>query len=302
MVSLVCFAAQAEDVLDTNLGELGNQWVSQTFRQYKAKAKGCLPSGGSERRILLQGFGPFQGVSRNLSGAVVASLSGLSDLPQTAHGGWATTRKLVVEGETIEFCFVYVDVVWDLAGAILLTEIERFNPQVVMMSGIGNATAIVEAGAQNSATSLSGFDAEGNPLRDTNTPWCKDKPCGLSAHTFVLDPDAKGVTPKVPHSWDNQKVADALLDSVRRFAPDITIETPKEARGGNDYLCNNVSYVVQSAINGAEIHLAGGRISFPAKASKQVAGFFHYPYDSNPSEAWVKSWAAALLHALRSLH
>lgn len=293
------FAAKASDVPDTDLGSAGNLWVAQTFQQYQANALGCRSSGGPERRILVQGFGPFSGIARNLSGAVVAHLAGLPDVPQTQHGGWTATRKLTVEGESLEFCFVYLDVIWDLAGAILLTEIERFNPELVMMSGVGSFTTIVEGGAQNGALGLSGFDAQGNPIKAHNTPWCGDRPCGYAEQTHVLSPKAPGVEATVTHSWDNVSFARTLLESVKLFAPQMIVEAPKAARNGNDYLCNNVSYIVQSALNGAEIKLAGGLIAIPAKRSDRAAGFLHYQADSDPSPKRIQEWAAAVARALK---
>lgn len=296
---VLCLTAHAGTIVDTELGKAGNQWVAETFQKYRANAKGCVSGGGTERRILVQGYGPFSGISRNLSGAVVAHLAGLPDVPKTKNGGWAATRKLEVEGETIEFCFVYLDVIWDLAGSIVLTEMERFDPELVMMSGVGSATTIAEGGAQNSALGLSGYDSEGNALRDRNTPWCGTQPCGYADHINILSPKDPGVEATVTHSWDNVAFARALLPGVQVFAPFMKVEAPKEARYGNDYLCNNVSYTVQSAINGAEIRLAGGLISFPARKSDRAAGFLHYQADSNPTPERIRLWASAVASALK---
>lgn len=293
---LISFAVHAGEIADTNLGTSGNRWVADTFRAYQPQ---CNSHGGSPRRILLQGFGPFSGTSRNLSGAVVAKLAGLSQLPITANGGWAILQIIQFEGEQIEFCFVYLDVVWDLAGAILLAEIEAFNPELVVMSGIGSAgLAIAEGGVQNKALGLSGYDASGNPLSDRNTPWCDDKPCNYADNAYVLSPQDPGVTQTVSLSWDNQAFAAKLSAQVNSFAPEVRFEAPPAARAGNDYLCNNVSFIVQSALNGAAIRLAGGEVTFATKPRSIAAGFLHYPSSGEPSDSLVEEWAKAMLKVL----
>ncbi len=290
----------ADDFGDTNLGEVGNRWVAESFSEYVKSAKGCVSAGHQERRVLVQGFGLFSGIKKNLSGAVVAKLAGLEEIPQTQHGGWATTRRLMVNGETVEFCFLYLDVVWDLASAILLTEIERFDPELVLMSGIGGGTAIAEGGVQNLATALHGYDGNGNPIREKNTPWCGEKPCGLSQSAYVLAPEEPLVESKVKLSWNNVAFAAQIRELTKSISPTPLVEAPDQARSSNDYLCNNVAYVVQSATNGVGVKLAGDRITFPAFPSTRKVGFFHYPYSGDPSDALVLAWASAVTKALQT--
>lgn len=272
----------------SDLGEQGNIFVAKQFETYRRlHPDGACHAQGAGKRVLVTGYGLFSGVPYNISGTVVRSMAdpafwpeqiGL-DAPSGAAwapprtglvsssdaGAVAFNRSLVVDGERYEACFLVLDVVWDLAGAIVVHEESRFKPRLVLMTGRGGDQASFEAGALNRASPYPGYDADGRPLGSINTPESK----------WVLPDDA--VDAALAMTWDPGELAAAAGPRTELLGyPSIG---QRAARPDNNYLCNDVSYVALHASQNRATSLAGGRVSLdsPDLPREPVVGFFHFP-------------------------
>jgi pyrrolidone-carboxylate peptidase len=284
----------------TDLGTTGNHAVARTFAEYKAKPSGCAPV-NSGARVIVTGFGLFSGIDFNISGAVVQTLSSPKAWPSEIdlqneppvlekndlqrglltdddRGGRAVNRELVIDGRTYSACFIVLDVLWDLAGAIVSHEMERFAPDLVLMTGRGSLGAVIEAGALNTAIALGGFRSDGN-VADDNLP----------RSTWILE-DTRPDAPKdIAMTWNNRAVADRIVPLITQMG--WTVDVPTSARTGNDYICNNVSYVALQAAAGTTLTLAGGELVLrPWIAHAPKVGFMHLPYDATLTPSVISGW------------
>lgn len=309
----------------TNLGPIGNAVVAAEFSAYRQKPGGCNPAGfgeseaaaaaNSPKRVLLTGFGPFQGSDFNISGLVADSMgksgfwSGvvangtsaavmnavpgtdiLQEGPQGDHGGKRYLRRIQVNGHFNDVCFMKLDVRWDLAAAIIVHEIERFAPDLIFMSGRGLDTASFEAAALNYATAFNGFSSTGVPLGSTNIP-VDDNALILASH-----PPVNGQPHKVVMTWRGGDLREAVKTKVSDLGF-VTVAVA-DARPSNIYICNNVSYVVLTALKGESVTLAGGAITLQIAASTAAAGFFHFPSAATSSPESLLAWSNILASAI----
>ncbi len=303
----------------TNLGASGNTKVKDEFTGYVTKSEGAgcgVPNAEStDKRVIVTGFGLFSGADYNISGKVVESMATgfwsadvtgtTSAAPAEASiepsdggiaaseaGGQTRRRKIRVDGKTYDVCFIVLDVKWDLASAIIVHEMDRFKPAMVLMSGRGGeeSTLVFEGGALNSASTYNGFASGGEALGTANAP--------VAAGERIL-PDklpANGKPDHVAMTWDNATLATVAEKAVKSVG--YTVEREPAGRLDNNYICNNVSYVVLYGARGDELRLAGGnlvlKLATPAPATK--IGFLHLPYDYG-SNTTAKVTALATVYA-----
>lgn len=203
----------------------------------------CTTPNHGRPRVLVSGFGRFRDVTDNASGRIVASLGGIAypETTQPADGKIdppgpqvaAGTRTITLPdvGE-VDLCAIVLPVVWDLAPILLLKELDAFEPDLVVMNGVADATQPlwIELGAINKAVDL----ADGSDILE---------PTGASI--------IKGAATKRANllAWDavrtaaRRSIARTAADDAR-FANILTGVKEQVPRTSNSYLCNNLTYVV----------------------------------------------------------
>ena len=275
--------------VNTDLGHFGNSDVANSYNLYKKNmnGKGCQTSGPGHR-VILTGFGLFSGVNYNISGAVISSLGDSEFFPDTIdlsqhlptpaaaaqdgilrnslYGVKITNRELKINDKLFEVCFITVNVQWDLAAAFFINEATNFKPELIVMSGRGGRGVSIEVGALNNATQSSGFDSFGNPLSN-------NKPI-MDQSVLLNDYEVNTI---LPLTWDTQKIADNISTMVADLGEDLFVQ--KSARFDNNYICNNVSFVLAHASQNKETSLAGGKLILPNPhfSIQPKVGFFHFP-------------------------
>lgn len=289
---------------ETDLGPVGNEKVRAVYAKYTRKASGCLPKESADvPRVMVTGFGLFAGAAFNISGAVVANMADENFFPAQVNtdeafpaspriqlgatrrndsGGRAYVRTLTVDNQKIEVCFVVLDVVWDLGAAIVLYEAERFRPDFIIMTGRGAETnrGIVEWGAVNKAVKTGSYNSSGDYQSDL-TP----------ISDFVLPKYGDDAPPEVVRtSWDAARIRDIAGPVVERSLSDNRIVAEDEARSNNDYICNNIAYVVLNALEGRTVKLAGETIESKSSLRRTGAGFFHFPVNAEFEPVTIATW------------
>lgn len=305
--------AEASPIIQTRLTDRGNQEVARRFVEFQETHEGCVASHAGPR-VLLTGFGLFDGIKSNISGAVIQNLSDASFWPDDAdgvdgtfevladfplydgvlrvsdHGGTVANRSFKIAGHAVNVCLLNLDVTWDLAGAIIAREMERFQPAFVLLTGVnGTNTGSIETGALNSATSYEGYYADGS-----RNPWASPQA------SFVLPDDEPGLA--LPLTWDGPRTGEA----VRKYFEDM--DTPLTVAAGprlsNNYICNNVSYLAQRAAEGRRLELAGGLLVLePQVTSNPKVGFFHFPLRPRSQALTARQagrWARVLFAMIRT--
>ena len=212
-------------------------------------------------RVLVTGFGRFLDNPSNATGLVVHALvpavpypfterppAGTVDppAPQTSVG--LATVDLPSVG-AVDVCAMIVPVHWDLAAILALKEIEAFAPELVVMNGIANPAQPlwIELGSVNRAMTL----RDGS---DVLTPVVAP---GQRFAPIVPSASAADTTRGLLLSWDAVRTAarsavtahGAVSEGGRRF--DAVVQGAVFAgypRGGNTYLCNNITYAVNFAL------------------------------------------------------
>jgi hypothetical protein len=272
----------------SDLGEQGNLFVAKTFDAYRQlHPDGACHAQGSGKRVIVTGYGLFSGVPYNISGTVVRSMADPAFWPDqivlgAPHGAaWtsprpglvspsdvgavAFNRSLIIDGRRYEACFLVLDVIWDLAGAIVVHEESRFKPELILMTGRGGEQASFEAGALNRASPYPGYDADGRPLGSINVPQSK----------WVLPDDPVDLA--LAMTWDPRELAAASESEVELLG--YSAVGQRTARPENNYLCNDISFVALHASQNRATNLAGGRITLdsPELPKPPVVGFLHFP-------------------------
>lgn len=296
IVSTISFAAPMRPM--TDLGNLGNARVAKNYQFYKKQfeQKGCLAK-GSGHRILLTGFGLFSGVNYNISSAVVSSmassnfwpaetdLENTSPISSKAHNGLLSSRgpgvtivnrSLTINDKKFEICFVTVNVNWDFAAAVFIDQATQFKPELILMTGRGGSSVSLESGAINNATRFSGFDAAGKILDERN-PKTENQPV-LDGGVVLSDYSENAI---LPLSWNTFLVNQSITSSVTNLG--YGIEQPTDARSENNYICNNVSFVLAHASQNNISSLVGGALVLPSPefSIAPKVGFFHFPSTDN---------------------
>jgi len=282
----------------TDLGAQGNIQVAKRFEKYVNARKngldGCNAS-GSGARIVVSGFGSFQGTLRNISGLVAESI--VTDAPAGTAGNYgikASQREFVFNGKLITVCAIVLEVQWDLAAAGVLFEIDKFAPDTVIMTGLGLEGIRIESGAINNTTNLSGYDESGSASGDKNRP----------ISSWVLSSE-QGVEDSIRFLWNPEKIASqnraalaALnsslgLNSVNAFS--ILPQTAPNPK--NNYICNNIAFVVQHGLKGVPVSLAGGNLVInPPPNRARTSGFLHFPKNALTTPLSINAWREFILN------
>ncbi len=273
----------------TDLGEASNTLISVEYENYRSQHPlGSCASNGQNARVLISGFGLFDGVDYNGSGTVIKSMMDtqfwpqdsqfLSQFPQTSatpgkltskdNGAFAVMRTLKIEEKSYDVCFVLLEVRWDLAAAILNYEIQKMKPNLILMTGRSGAKVEIEGEATNITTTLLDFNFDGEPL---NTPPHKNIPNSK----WIVDNYPTSKTIKL--NWDIEKVAQAITPLVKQLGFDTVSNT--FAQPGNDYICNNVSFYTAISVLQPDIYAAGDKIKLSHLTGSPTPqfGFLHIP-------------------------
>jgi pyrrolidone-carboxylate peptidase len=296
----------------TDFSTVGNDEVFDRYQSYLKKPRRCEFS-GKGKRVLLTGFGLFSGVPYNISGALIENFMNPQVWPEvidTSHaapavpsslkvahgilgknesGSRITHREIKIDQKTYEVCFVMVDVLWDFAGAVIASEMERLQPDLVIMTGRGDDRLILESAARNSAAPLPGFYSNGNAASE-NTPVSKTIDTKESDELIV------------PMTWNNQ----ALHQRIAPLVQELGFESyaPNAWRPGNNYICNNLSFITLLAAEGGVFQLAGGSLTVSSHLNKAPqVGFMHLPAHAEVSKEslpqWVRLYASLIDEALK---
>ncbi len=304
--------------LETNLGQAGNERVLRSFNNYKlARAMnvvGCKARGNHPRAIV-SGFGLFSGNSFNISGVVVESLANKAIFPDEMetsvqslraaplgavedgklpfYGSEAQTwnRTLVIDGKPFDVCFIHVDVMWDLAAAIVIHEMFEFRPAVVLMSGFAAGQIVrVEKGSHNNAGRSPAYNRDGSAARAV-----------APRERYLLPPNAPGVQNMINMTWDNKSIATHISPLVKEIWNKFEVKPTEKINENDDYICNNTSYVVLHAAKGVEVELAGGKVRLKASGPLPAKiGFLHLPTSNNDSKS-VQGWGRVFAKIIVSL-
>lgn len=298
----------------TDFGENGNFALASTFGEYvkanrhressrgQAEPRDKTASQDQNPRLMITGFGLFNDITFNPTGCLVESLAD-SDfwptdgnlagyprrfaLPGTLseedHGARVFTRQIRVNAslgatkETfVNLCLIIFDVKWDLAGAILVHEMRKFQPDLVIMTGRGQSDFVMESGAINRTTQAPGFDSSGKRLPELNQPeseWILERSKSGSPTT---NDNPMTTNDEIAMTWENQRLGPLFEKQIEQLGYPLRI--PSQARTDNNYICNNLSFIGAHAAQGNEISLAGGLIRFEAEEIKPPQiGFLHMP-------------------------
>ncbi len=302
-------SAHAFTSLFTDLGGVGNATVARTFADYQRKlSNGCRPVAQGPR-VIVTGFGLFFGIDYNISGAVVQSMANENAWPasidlakdaplpakaelrkgllaETDRGARTVNRALAIDGRTYSVCFIVLDVLWDLAGAIVAHEMERFHPDFVLMTGRGGISAVVEAGALNTATALPGYRSSGNSDHD-NRP----------QSDWILEDTQPGASKEIAMTWSQKAVAARIEPLIKELG--WSLEVPTSARSNNDYICNNVSYIALQAATNRILSLAGGELVIrPWILRPPKIGFMHLPDGAAFTPREIAGWGRVISAAI----
>lgn len=288
----------------TNLGPQGNVELSEKVKKHLQGSKSCIPMNEGPR-VILTGFGLFSGVSFNISGAVAENFAQESFLlpSQSSHSKASTNssaqlkngrlneedqgvriynRSLEIDGQAYSICVMILDVLWDFGGALVASEMHRFQPDMVMMMGRGIRDVIFEGGALNSATPYYGYNFSGDPNRH-NTP--------TEREILPLEADELSMT------WNNKELKNQVEDLVQSMG--YPLSAPSKARFSNDYICNNISYIALSAAQSKPLTLAGGKLKLHPKVdSNPKIGFLHLPANAKINHEEMRGWSELILRTL----
>ena len=300
--------------LKTNLGSVGNHLVTDTFERYRGKTEHCRASSAAPR-VLVTGFGLFSDVEYNISGTVISSFADPNFIGSNIDyngpmvpsadasrgrldfsdlGGRAENRTIRISGQEYDLCLLTLDVLWDLAAAIVMDEAHAFRPDLIIMTGRGRKTqqAVWEGYARNQARAVSGYLSSGASAEGSNLP--------VDSGIPVLPSMATGLDLRM--SWDNTLLKTSTEKNISDINPEFSALAPEAWSPGNDYICNNISFVALAARQHKQISLAGGTLSFSPERSDLAPatkiGFLHLPSASENNPAQVMGWIKVLATAI----
>lgn len=227
--------------------------------RYRAR---CTAGSSTRPRVLVTGFGRFLDNVTNVSGEVVSGLvpgmrypvterppAGTPDdpAPQTAVAQATVTLPKV---GPVDVCAMVLPVYWDLAAILALKEAQAFAPDLVVMNGIAGPSQDLwlELGSVNRAMAL----------RDGSDVLLPRPPAGQTYAPLVPSAPASERLRGMLLSWDDVRGAAreviegaATVESDGRALRDVLpgVKLGGFPRDGNTYLCNNLSYVVNYAMD-----------------------------------------------------
>jgi hypothetical protein len=260
---------------------------------YKARCGGV-----SGKRVIVTGYGKFQGNLDNASGRIIESLTGAPypksalaapqqvDPPEAQTSVRSTKMYLNGIGE-VTICGLILPVYWDLAPILLAKEIDAFKPDLVLMNGVATGRRGIpmrlELGSQNQA--LPSEDGSGI-LRPFDA-----KGAGSSVPVIAGAPDKLASL----MSWDPVKRAMTAELARQTTLFKLNTELTQIDFGGYPsdwltYLCNNIIFVTNylmanpgkpvrllepsSKLNSAD---QGISVALSSDFSRTPRAFMHWP-------------------------
>lgn len=216
---------------------------------------------GRRPRVLITAFGPYDDVRENASSAILARLvpgavapnierapAGGVDRPEDRSAAAVETVDFPGIGRT-DVCGVLLPSHWDLPAAMALAEIDAFGPELVLMTGVSKRAreVLLELGSVNLGSSTA-----------------DDTPAGFRLQpAWQHAPVIEGLDPTQPThglllSWG--PVRAAAEEEIRAHAADLEGQVPFATnvraiwfghypRAYNQYLCNDLAFVVDHAMN-----------------------------------------------------
>ena len=183
-------------------------------------------------------------------------------------------RRVFISGFEFEFLILGIDVQWDFASAIIAHEVARTQPDALLMLGQGKDSIILEKGALNQSSELSGFDQFG---------------INLEANKAGSKKLCEAAPSELPMSWDNEVIAKQIRPIAEKLGFDVEVATGP--RPTNKYICNEVSFLNLYHAQGHELSLAGGGITIePAPRAPESIGFLHLPKRERIDHLELASW------------
>lgn len=290
-IALTACGAADESALDDDVPvEDAVQLDTRSARaraQYDANARfaagyaaRCAIRSASRPRVIVTGFGRFLDNPTNATGQMVSALvpaavypvtarpaEGAVDLPEPQTRVAVGTVDLPGVG-AVDVCAMILPVFWDLAAILVLKEIERFQPTMVLMNGIASPRQDlwVELGSVNRAMTLP----------DGSDVLVPQPPAGQRYAPIVPSAPASATARGALLSWAAVKTAardaiaargDVTEDGARLGELLTGVSFGGFPRDGNTYLCNNLTYVVNYAMDNPGRTLTLMQASVPVRGS-----------------------------------
>jgi pyrrolidone-carboxylate peptidase len=238
-----------EDIkLDTRTA-LARKQYDANVKFAKAYASRC--EAGPGKRVIVTGYGRFQGNLDNATGRIVESLTGVPypatlpvadgaiDPPDAQTSVKTTRLKLDGIGD-VTICGMILPVYWDLAPILLAKEISAFKPDLVLMNGVAsgshNIPMRLELGSENTALPIEDGSGILHPFDST----------GSGAAATVIETGPKLLPSRM--SWAPVKSAMRAELTKQGANTQLGGEISEVFYGGFPsswltYLCNNIVYV-----------------------------------------------------------
>jgi pyrrolidone-carboxylate peptidase len=288
VVFLFSGALFAQDFPTTDLGEAGNLYVKKHFANYQSGQRICDKPKTNVKRVLLSGFAPFFGSTVNPSGEVLKNFGDFQQPKGDDVDTYGITREMKINNVGYQICFLVNVTMWDLAAAVVINEMQNFAPELVLMSGLGGSDLAFETGNINHATFSRGFDIDGDAITDS-TP----------QEAYVLPPSDPGIPEISDLTWDANAARVAVEKDVEKLGE--TTVVPRAGHADNDYICNNIAFVVSVAALNTKVQLAGGLVILqPSLEITPKTGFLHYPSSIKTDKASLDAWTLILKKIISS--
>lgn len=288
-----------------DFGPNENQRIRKRLKDYRDLPR--LPFlEGYDRKVMITGFGLFKGAKSNITSCLVRALADptfylseqdpekpprLGSLAEVPRGevlsdiGVDRSVRLLQLGDTKVLLYLLnVDVLWDFAAGVIQHELQVYEPDALLMMGQGKDKVILEAGACNQATQLSGFARSGDPCPDNLPP-----------SSQLLE----GGNSELKMHWPRKQIADRIEAVAERLGVEVIL--PEGFRSENTYICNQISYASLLTSSGTGLNLAGELTPCSAKKSPQHIGFLHLPLREKLSEAELRDWMAIMTSIIYEL-
>ncbi|MBL8603502.1 MAG: hypothetical protein JNK72_16375 [Myxococcales bacterium] len=238
---------------------------------YRPQCRPELPTGRRRlRRALVTAFGPYADVRDNASSAIVGMLvPGVAQaLPLKPGPGVieAPDARLAVASETVHLqhfgearlCAMVLPSYWDLPGDLVLREIEAFQPDVVVMTGVSKRAReiILELGTVNESDELDDDSPAGFRLSPGRSLPVLDGPGQMQGERLPLVLSWSRVRRAMRRAWRAER--DALEGPLRFDARVNDVRFGAYPRRLNRYLCNALAHAVNAGLAGQleESHFA----------------------------------------------
>jgi hypothetical protein len=204
---------------------------------------------GSNKRVLVTGFGRFLSNSTNATGQIVSRLVPEATYPMTTQPEDGAVDPpepqtsvalgtVQIDGAPVDVCAMILPVYWDLAAILIAKELEAFAPDFVMMNGIAGShqPLWIELGSVNRAMALEDGSDVLRPV----------PPAGQTHAPIVPGAAARDEKKGLLLSWNAVKTGALQAIAARKDTLGSVLDGAAFAgypRSSNTYLCNNTAYV-----------------------------------------------------------